>query len=80
MQLLSFKEALAKLNIGKTKLYELIQSGEIAVTRIGRCPKFLEEELNGYISRNTKTATREKKTPLARCQRHSQSSGRIDLW
>ena len=43
--------ALAMLGIRKTKMYELIASGEIEAIKIGRSTLVLRESLEAYVAR-----------------------------
>lgn len=45
----SIKEAIAVSSIGRTRLYELINAGEIKVTKIGRRTLVVAKSLNALI-------------------------------
>ncbi|MDP3675976.1 MAG: helix-turn-helix domain-containing protein [Novosphingobium sp.] len=43
--------ALSELNIGKTKLYELLASGELEAIRIGRRTLVLQDSIDALVER-----------------------------
>ncbi|GGM81622.1 hypothetical protein GCM10012275_60320 [Longimycelium tulufanense] len=47
--LLSVEDAAARLDIGRTTMFALIKSGEIASVRIGRLRRVPAEALTAYI-------------------------------
>lgn len=49
IKLITLKEALYRLNIGKTKLYNLINSGLIKPVKIGSRTYFTDYDLNNFI-------------------------------
>jgi excisionase family DNA binding protein len=48
---LTVRSALAVLGIGKTKLYELLASGELEAIRIGRRTLILQASIEAFIER-----------------------------
>lgn len=52
-----FNDALFETGIGKTKMYGLINSGEIEVCKIGRRTLINGESLRNFVMRNTTTRT-----------------------
>ena len=51
--LLTVEEAAKKLNIGRTKTYALVRSGQIASVRIGRLRRVPAEAIEDYATRLT---------------------------
>jgi len=49
--LLSIPEAAERLSIGRSKLYELLTSGEIPTIRIGRAVRIPADELDAFVTR-----------------------------
>lgn len=43
--------AMALLGIGKTKLYELLASGQLEAIRVGRRTLVLQESIDGFVER-----------------------------
>lgn len=50
-------EACGLLNVGKTKLFELLRSGELNSTRIGSARLIAAEDLNEFVARLRATAS-----------------------
>ncbi len=48
--LLSIKEVIEILNIGRATLYRMIDAGEIKAYKIGRGVRFKQEEIAEYIN------------------------------
>lgn len=46
----SIVKAAKRLGVGKTKIYEMINSGEIARIQIGKRPRILSSEINRILS------------------------------
>lgn len=49
--LLTVEEAAKRLNIGRTKTYSLVRSGEIGSVQIGRLRRVPAEEVDAYAAR-----------------------------
>jgi excisionase family DNA binding protein len=49
--LLDVKEAAARLQLGRTTLFELMKAGEIASVRIGRSRRIPAAALEAYVAR-----------------------------
>ncbi|HEY9562654.1 MAG TPA: helix-turn-helix domain-containing protein [Nocardioides sp.] len=49
--LYSTAEACARLNIGKTKLFDLLATGELASTQIGKARLIAADDLDDFVSR-----------------------------
>lgn len=49
--LVNVGQAATMLSIGRTALYELIWSGELAPIRIGRSVRFAVEDLEAFVER-----------------------------
>ena len=49
--LLTPEEAAHALGIGRSKLYELLQAGELESVRIGACRRVAADALAGYVER-----------------------------
>ena len=49
--LLTVEEAAKRLNIGRTKTYALVKSGDIGSVQIGKLRRIPAEELEAYASR-----------------------------
>jgi excisionase family DNA binding protein len=49
--LLTIPEAAQRIGLGRSKLYELIQSGEVPVVRIGRAVRISTERLREWAER-----------------------------
>ncbi len=54
--IVSVKEAMTMLSIGRTKLQELMNSGELKVVRIGSRTLIRVSDIEKYIERNTEGA------------------------
>jgi excisionase family DNA binding protein len=50
-RLLKVREARERLNLGVTKTYELISSGELPTIRVGRVIRVRESALDAWIER-----------------------------
>ncbi len=48
MQHLTIPEACAKLRIGRTRLYQLLNDGELRAVKIGRLTRIREEDVLAY--------------------------------
>ena len=46
---LSLKEVQQLLGIGRTKVYELVTTGELPAVRIGRCIRVNRQELDEWV-------------------------------
>jgi excisionase family DNA binding protein len=46
------KEAAMKLNIGRTKMYELINTRKIGYAKVGECVLISEEDIEAYYLAN----------------------------
>jgi len=46
---LSLKEVQRLLGIGRTKVYELVTTGELPAVRIGRCIRVNRQELDEWV-------------------------------
>lgn len=55
--LLTVEEAAKRLNIGRTKTYALVRSGQIASVRIGRLRRVPAEAIEDYATRLTSDQT-----------------------
>jgi excisionase family DNA binding protein len=55
--LLTVAEAAAVLAIGRTTLYELIATGQLATVHIGRAVRIPRAELEAFVARRCQTAT-----------------------
>ena len=51
--LLKVPEACARLSVGRSKLYELIASGQLPVARIGSAVRIAQADLERYVERLT---------------------------
>lgn len=51
--LLSVKEAMTLLNIGRTLMYELMERGQLPYTRIGGRRRIPRALLNEFVAKNT---------------------------
>lgn len=49
--LLSTEEAAQRLGIGRTRMYELLRSGEVPSVKLGRSRRVRPEDLNEYVER-----------------------------
>ena len=54
--LLTVDEAAHKLSLGRTKIYELMDAGEIRAIRIDRARRIPAEEIPAFIARKLKEA------------------------
>jgi excisionase family DNA binding protein len=52
MKILTINELLALLQIGKTKLYELLRSGELPSFRVGRLYRVTLNDVERYIEKS----------------------------
>ena len=52
-RLLTIAEAAKLLGIGKTLLYDLMERGELAFVKVGRCRRLQEIQITEFIARNT---------------------------
>ncbi len=48
--LISLEEAARRLSIGRSQLYQQMQSGMLRSVRIGRSRRILEQDLNEFVS------------------------------
>lgn len=48
-QALTFDEALARLAVGRTTLFRLIETGELPSVKIGRSRRFLAEDVDAFL-------------------------------
>ena len=48
-EMFSITEASKIIDIGKTKIYALIKSGEISTIRIGKSPKICRSEIDKFL-------------------------------
>ena len=55
--LLTVPEAAAVLAIGRTTLYELVGTGQLATVRIGRAVRIPRAELEAFVSRRCQTVS-----------------------
>lgn len=55
--LLTVREAAALLAIGRTKLYELIEAGQLGTVHIGRAVRVPRAELDAFVDRHCQTST-----------------------
>ena len=55
--LLTVGEAAAVLAIGRTTLYELIATGQLATVHIGRAVRIPRSELEAFVDRRCQTVT-----------------------
>lgn len=55
--LLTVPEAAALLAIGRTTLYELVATGQLATVHIGRAVRIPRAELEAFISRRCQTVS-----------------------
>jgi len=55
--LLTVEEFAHRCSIGRTKVYELIDAGEIRTIRINRCRRIPAEEIPAFIARKLKEAS-----------------------
>ena len=53
---LTFRELMAYLKIGRSKLYKLLQEGTIPASRIGKSWRIDREEVDAWISRGALAA------------------------
>lgn len=49
--LLTIPEAARRLDIGRSKLYELVAAGQVEVVKIGRCARIPASALDDYVDR-----------------------------
>jgi excisionase family DNA binding protein len=56
--LLRADEAAIVLGIGRTKVFEMLASGELPAIRIGRCVRVPKDRLERWIDEHTNTQTR----------------------
>jgi excisionase family DNA binding protein len=49
--LMSAEEAARALGIGRTRMYELLRSGEVASIKLGRSRRIRPEDLEEYVER-----------------------------
>ena len=63
MQLLTVNQAKQRLAIGKSKLWQLIQRGEIRSCKIGRCRRIPVEAIDEFIARELADQTDATKAP-----------------
>lgn len=54
LKLLTTKDVMKVLNIGKTQMYNLLHKGEIKSTMVGRYFRIHEEDLVKYLEKNSK--------------------------
>jgi excisionase family DNA binding protein len=47
--LLSYEQAGTYLNVGRSKMYDLVGRGELPVVKIGRCARFRPQDLRDFI-------------------------------
>jgi excisionase family DNA binding protein len=71
--LLTPTEAAARLGVGRTTLYRLLQSGELLSVTIGRCRRIKPEALVAYAASLEPRRTRRPTRELASCRRPSSS-------
>lgn len=53
-RLLSFKQALVELGIGRTTLYHLIRTGDLPIVEFRGCKRITAEDIAEFISRQRK--------------------------
>lgn len=51
-RLLTIEDVRAELNIGRTLVYRLVESGALPVVRIGRALRVRRVDLDGYLAAN----------------------------
>jgi excisionase family DNA binding protein len=54
--LLTVEEVRAELNIGRTLAYQLVQSGQLPVVRVGRAVRVRRSDFEAFISANVRRA------------------------
>ena len=59
--LLTIPEVCEALNLGKTKIYQLLASGEISALRVGRAVRVEPDEVERFVQR-----ARQEQVPAAR--------------
>ncbi len=60
-RLLSIKEVIEILNIGRATLYRMIDAGEIKAYKIGKGVRFKQEEIEKYINSHQIEAKKSRK-------------------
>ncbi len=55
--LLKVEEAAAKLRVGRTTIYALIKSGDLAAVHVGRLCRIHPDDLNAYANNLRTTST-----------------------
>lgn len=56
-ELLTVEAVADTLKVGRTTVYELLNSGALASVKIGRCRRVLRSDLNAYIANLRSEAT-----------------------
>jgi excisionase family DNA binding protein len=54
LQLLTVEEVAERLRLGRTKVYELMNSGELAYIKIGRACRIPRDSLYAFVARKRK--------------------------